>query len=350
LQKLDLSKIEAPKDLGKTLKTLLDSPNIASKEWVYRQYDHFVRSNTVVSPGSDAAVIRIEGTEKALALTVDGNSRYCYLDPYVGGVIAVAEAARNLSCVGARPLGLSDCLNFGSPENPGVMWQFSQVLQGMRDACIALGVPVVGGNVSFYNETDGVPIHPTPTVAMVGLLPEAKQYVTPWFKSSGDLVVLLGRTREEFGGSEYLKVVHGLVRGTPPWIDLKLERAVQECCLKAIEWGIVRSAHDVSEGGIAVALAECCIGGPERIFGARIELRKMMRADALLFCESQSCIIVSIKERDLNRLEEIAENEGAPLQVIGEVGGSRFMVQPFIQLPAEELKSIWSSGLEKRLQ
>ena len=350
LQKLDLSKIETPKDLGKTLKALLDSPNIASKEWVYRQYDHLVRSNTIVSPGSDAAVIRIKGTKKALALTVDGNSRYCYLDPYVGGVIAVAEAARNLSCVGARTLGLSDCLNFGSPENLGVMWQFSQVLQGMRDSCVALGVPVVGGNVSFYNETDGVPIHPTPTVAMVGLLPEAKQYVTPWFKSSGDLVVLLGRVREELGGSEYLKVVHGLVRGTPPWIDLKLERTVQGCCLKAIERGIVRSAHDISDGGIAVALAECCIGGPERSLGARIELHAMMRADALLFCESQSCIIVSIKERDLSRLEEIAEREGAPVRVIGEVGGSRFIVQPFIQLPVEELKSIWSSGLEKRLE
>jgi phosphoribosylformylglycinamidine (FGAM) synthase-like enzyme len=262
----------------------------------------------------------------------------------------VAEAARNLTCVGARPMGLSDCLNFGSPENPGVMWQFSQVLQGMRDGCVALGVPVVGGNVSFYNETDGVPIHPTPTVAMVGLLPRVRRYVTPWFKSAGDVVVLLGRTREELGGSEYLKVVHGLVRGTPPWIDLKLEAAVQRCCLKAIERGMIRSAHDVSEGGIAVALAECCVTEPEKSLGVRIELHEMMRADALLFCESQSRIIVSVKERDLGGLREIAEREGAPLQVIGEVRGSRFIVQPFIQLPVEELKSIWSSGLERRLQ
>jgi phosphoribosylformylglycinamidine synthase len=164
VQHLDLSAIAAPADLGATLKELLGSPNITSKEWVYRQYDHYVRSNTVVAPGADAAVIRIKGTKKALALTVDGNSRYCFLDPYVGGALAVVEAARNLACVGARPLGLTDCLNFGSPENPEVMWQFAQVIRGMRDACIALNVPVVSGNVSFYNETDGTPIYPTPTV------------------------------------------------------------------------------------------------------------------------------------------------------------------------------------------
>jgi len=350
VQKLDLEKIEEPKDLGAILKLLLDSPNVASKEWVYRQYDHLVRSNTVVVPGADAAVIRIKGTEKGLALTVDGNGRYCYLDPYVGGILVVVEAARNLACVGARPLGLSDCLNFGSPERADVMWQFSQVIQGMRDACIALGVPVVSGNVSFYNETDGVPIYPTPTVAMVGLLPKVERYVTPWFKSPGDLVVLLGRNREELGGSEYLKVVHGMVKGTPPWIDLKLERAVQQCCLKAIEKGILRSAHDMSEGGLGVALAECCISGPEKTLGVRVELREMMRGDARLFGESQSRIIVSVSEKDLSRLREIAAKEGAPMQVIGEVGGSRLVVHPLIRLPVDELKSIWSSSLEKRLR
>ena len=350
VQKLDLEKIEEPKDLGAILKRLLDSPNVASKEWVFRQYDHFVRSNTVVAPGADAAVIRIKGTGKGLALTVDGNGRYCYLDPYVGGILVVAEAARNLACVGARPLGLSDCLNFGSPERPDVMWQFTQVIQGMRDACITLGVPVVSGNVSFYNETDGVPIYPTPTVAMVGLLPKLERYVTPWFKSPGDIVVLLGRNREELGGSEYLKVVHGMVRGTPPWIDLRLERAVQQCCLKAIEKGIIRSAHDMSEGGLAVALAECCISGPEKPLGARVELREMMRGDARLFGESQSRIIVSLKEKELNRLREIAVREGAPMQVIGAVGGSQLAVQPLIRLPVDELKSIWSGSLERRLK
>ena len=350
VQRLDLKNIAEPKDLGTALKALLDSPNLGSKEWVYRQYDHFVRSNTVLAPGSDAAVIRIKETKKGLALTVDGNGRYCYLDPYVGGLLAVAEAARNLACVGAKPLGLSDCLNFGSPERPEVMWQFSGVIQGMRDGCIALGVPVVSGNVSFYNETSGVPIYPTPTVAMVGILAKVERHVTPWFKSEGDNVVLLGSTREELGGSEYLKVFHGLVRGTPPWIDLKLERAVQRCCLKAIEKGILRSAHDVSEGGLAVALAECCVAGPGRPLGVRIELREMMRTDALLFGESQSRIIISIEGKKLNRLREIAEKEGAPMQVIGEVGGTRFVVQPMIRLPVEELKTIWCNALEKRLQ
>jgi phosphoribosylformylglycinamidine synthase len=350
LQRLEMANIPILSDLSVILKVLLDSPNIASKEWVYRQYDHFVRSNTVVTPGADAAVIRIKGTKKGLALTADGNGRYCYLDPYVGGILAVAEAARNLACVGARPLGLTDCLNFGSPERPDVMWQFSQVIHGMRDACLALRVPVVSGNVSFYNETDGVPIYPTPTIGMVGLLAKVESHVTPWFKSEGDLVVLLGRSREELGGSEYLKIVHGLVRGTPPWVDLKLESAVQQSCLKAIERGIIRSAHDVSDGGLAVTLTECCVSGPERALGVRIELHEIMRPDALLFGESQSRIVVSLKERHLSRLKEIAEREGAPMQVIGRVGGSRFTIRSLMRLSVGELRSIWSRSVERRMQ
>jgi phosphoribosylformylglycinamidine synthase subunit PurL len=350
LEQLDLSNIAEPTDLGATLKLILGSPNIASKEWIYRQYDYFVRSNTVIAPGADAAVIRLKGTEKGLALTVDGNSRYCYLDPYVGGALAVAEASRNLACVGARPLGLTDCLNFGSPENPEVMWQFSRVIEGMRDACIALKIPVVSGNVSFYNETDGVPIYPTPTVGMVGLLAEVAKIVTPGFKSSGDVVVLLGRTREELGGSEYLKVVHGLVKGTPPWIDLTLEQAVQSCCVKAIEEGILRSAHDISDGGLAVALAECCISGLEKPLGVRIEAREMIRGDALLFSESQSRIVVSVAEEDLEQLREVAAEHHVPMQVIGRVGGASFVIQPLIRLPVEELRAIWSAGLTDRLK
>ena len=345
LEQLDLRQIEEPKDLGGSLKLLLESPNIASKEWVYRQYDHFVRSNTVVAPGADAAVLRIKGTEKGLALTVDGNGRYCYLDPYVGGVLAVAEAARNLACVGAHPIGLTDCLNFGSPENPEVMWQFSQVIRGMRDACSALHVPVVSGNVSFYNETDGIPIYPTPTIGMVGLLAKVRRVVTPWFKSPGDLVVLLGRTREELGGSEYLKIVHKLVKGTPPWIDLRLEQAVQHCCLEAMERGLLRSAHDVSDGGLAVALAECCVSGPDKPLGVRVEMREMIRGDALLFSESQSRIVVSLQEKDLDELQAIAAKQNVPVQVLGNVGGTRLIIQPLVRLPVEEVRAIWSSAL-----
>src|SRR4051794_2246534 len=322
LEQLDISKIPQPKDLAATLKQLLGSPNIASKEWIYRQYDYYVRSNTVLSPGADAAVVRLKGTDKALALTVDGNSRYCFLDPYVGGVLAVAEAARNLACVGARPIGLTDCLNFGSPENPAVMWQFGQVIEGMRSACLALKVPVVSGNVSFYNETDGAPIYPTPTIGMVGILEKVNRVVTPWFKSAGDVVVMLGRTREELGGSEYLKWIHGMTRGTPPWIDLKMEQAVQRCCLEAIDQGILRSAHDISDGGLAVALAECCIGGPEKPLGVRVQTHEMIRADALLFSESQSRIIVSLKEEDMGRLQEIGTRHNVPVQSIGVVGGT----------------------------
>jgi phosphoribosylformylglycinamidine synthase len=220
----------------------------------------------------------------------------------------------------------------------------------MRDAAVALEVPVVSGNVSFYNETDGVAIYPTPAIAMVGLLSKVERRVTPWFKSPGDVVVLLGRSREELGGSEYLKVIHGLVRGTPPWIDLKLERAVQRCCVKAIEKGLVCSAHDVSDGGMAVALAECCVTGPEQPVGAMIELNEMMRADALLFGESQSRIIVSVKEKDLNRLRELADHERVPMQVLGEVGGSRLAIPPLIQLSVDELKGIWASGLADRIR
>jgi phosphoribosylformylglycinamidine synthase II len=350
LEQLDLSAIAEPRDLGATLKLMLAAPNLASKEWVYRQYDCYVRSNTVVAPGADAAVVRIKGTDKGLALTVDGNSRYCFLDPYVGGALAVAEAARNLACVGARPIGLTDCLNFGSPENPAVMWQFARVIQGMRDACIALKVPVVSGNVSFYNETDGIPIYPTPTIGMVGILPKVDRVITPWFKAAGDIVVLLGRTREELGGSEYLKFIHNLVRGTPPWIDLKLEQAIQNCCLEAIDKGILRSAHDISDGGLAVALAECCIGGPDKPLGVRTEIREMIRGDALLFSESQSRILVSMQEKDLGQLQEIASGHAVPLQVIGAVGGSRFSIQPILQLPVDELQSIWSSALGDRLK
>src|SRR6266850_3606661 len=350
IQQLDLSSVAEPSDLSSVLKQLLASPNIASKEWIYRQYDHFVRTNTVVAPGADAAVIRIKGTKKGLALTVDGNSRYCYLDPYVGGVLAVVEAARNLACVGARPIGLTDCLNFGSPENPEVMWQFAQVIQGMRAACLALNVPVVSGNVSFYNETDGVPIHPTPTIGMVGIIEKIGRVITPWFKSAGDVVVMLGRTREELGGSEYLQWLHGLTRGTPPWIDLKMEQAVQRCCLEAIDQGILRSAHDISDGGLAVALAECCIGGPEKPLGVRVQAHEMIRADALLFSESQSRIIVSLKEEDMGRLQEIGTRHNVPVQQIGVVGGTRFSIQPLVQLPVEELKSIWSNGLTARLK
>jgi len=301
MQELRLEQVPMPGDYNQTLLQLLDSPNIASKEWVYRQYDYLVRGNSVVAPGSDAAVLRIKGTHKAIALSVDCNSRYCALDPYVGAMIAVIESARNVVCAGAVPLGISDCLNFGNPEKPEIMWQFGEAVRGIRDACHALSVPVVSGNVSFYNETEGAAIPPTPTIAMVGLLENIDLHITQWFKGEGDTIVLLGRTREELGASEYLALAHGLVRGAPPWIDLDVEKQLQRVCLQAIAEGLVRSAHDIAEGGLAVALAECCISGPGPGIGAAIELEGAIRPDALLFSESQSRIVLSLRRRHFGR-------------------------------------------------
>ena len=345
VQRLDTAALPQPENMNRVLEQLLESPNIASREWVYRQYDHYVRSNTVVAPGADAAVVRIKGTSRGLALTVDCNARYCYLDPRAGGMAAVAEAARNLACVGATPLGLTDCLNFGNPEKEDVMWQFSQAVLGMREACLALEIPVVSGNVSFYNETEGVSIHPTPTVAMVGLLDDVGRIATPWFKEEGDLVVLLGANRGELGGSEYLKVVHDRVAGKPPRVDLALERGVQKTCRAAVEAGLLSSAHDVSEGGLAVALAEACFGGPG--IGAVIELEPEERADAFLFGESHSRIVVSLKETDYGRLQETASREGVPAAVIGRAGGSRLVIGDLVQAPVERLQNLWSTALER---
>ncbi len=239
---------------------LVGSPTIASKEWAYRQYDHMVQTNTVNLPGLGAGVVRIKGTDRALALSVDGNGRYCYLDPYRGAMLAVAEAARNVACAGARPLGATNCLNFGNPERPAIMWQFAKAVEGLGEACRALGVPITGGNVSLYNETDGRAIDPTPVVGVVGLLEHADRVLAGRFQGSGHIVVLLGEGRGELGGTEYLKVVHGLVRGAPPALDLKAERALQDLLVTLADARLIRSAHDCSDGGLAVTLAECCFG------------------------------------------------------------------------------------------
>jgi phosphoribosylformylglycinamidine synthase len=346
-QQLDLKAVKEPADLTQTLLTLLESPNLCSRAWVYRQYDQLVGGNTVVTPGADAAVVRIEGTRRALALAVDCNSRYCKLDPYLGAVLAVVEAARNLVAVGARPLALSDCLNYGNPERPEVMWEFQQGIYGIRDACVALGTPVVSGNVSFYNETEGRNIPPTPTIAMVGLLDDVEAYLTPWWKAEGDVVVLLGRTREELGASEYLSVIHGLQRGAPPWIDLEAEKRLHRVCLAAAQERLLRSAHDVGEGGLAVALAECSFGGPE--LGARVTLEPGMRADALLFGESQSRMLVSLRRKHLGQLRDLARREDVPLAVLGEARGRSLVVGDWIDLPIESARERWRRALERRL-
>ena len=347
LQRFDPADVREPADWTAALLALLESPNLCSREWVYRQYDQLVGGQTVVRPGADAALVRIEGTQRALALTVDCNSRYCRLDPYLGAVLAVVEAARNLVAVGAQPLAVSDCLNYGNPERPDVMWEFQQGIQGIRDACIALGTPVVSGNVSFYNETEGRSIPPTPTIAMVGLVDDVETHATPWWKAEGDVIVLLGHTREELGASEYLAVVHGLVRGAPPWIDLEAEKRLHRFCLEAVRERLFRSLHDVGEGGLAVALAECSFGGPG--LGARVEVEQGIRMDALLFGESQSRMLASLKRRHLGRLRDMARRDDVPFTVLGEVRGRNLVIGDVIDLPLDAAHERWRYALERRL-
>jgi phosphoribosylformylglycinamidine synthase len=313
-------------DAGGWLLRLLAAPTIASKAPIWRQYDHMVGINTLVAPGSDAAVLRIKGTGKAVAVATDGNGRYGYLDPWQGGALAVAEAARNVVCAGGRPLALTDCLNFGSPERHDVMWQFAEAVDGIAAACRVLGIPVVGGNVSFYNETLGQAILPTPIVGVAGLLEHAERRTTQWFKEPGDLIVLLGAPDASLGGSEYLALRTGRVAGPLARIDLERERAVQAACLAAIEAGCVRSAHDAAEGGLAVALAEGCITGPRRL-GADVSLGPAPRLDAHLFGEAPSRIVCSLEPAQWPRFERIVREWAVPVTVLGRVGGERLVIR-----------------------
>lgn len=351
IQSLQVDLISQPSDYGLVLIDLLKVPTIASKNWVYEQFDHMVRTDTVVLPGADAAVIRMKESRKLLAITVDGNSFYSLLNPYQGGMIAVCEAIRNLACVGAKPLGLTDCLNFGNPERPDVMWQFSAAIEGISDVCRHFEIPVVSGNVSFYNETADVGIYPTPVIGMVGLISDIKQVTTPWFKSKGDVVVLLGRSLEELGGSEYLRSIHQREGGFPPTIDLSREQALCQCCLEGIEAGIIRSAHDCSEGGLAVALSESCMTSPSgQNLGAAVDLKEIgFRNDALLFGESQSRIILSLGSGDLDHLQKIADTLNVPMTILGKVGGERLRItqggESLIDLSLEELQAAWKHSM-----
>ena len=340
----------SPEGPESILLRLLSSPDIASKEWVYRQYDHQVQTNTLQTPGGDAAVLRLKGTGKAIALATDGNGRYCYLDPFVGGAIAVAEACRNLACVGAEPLAVTDCLNFGNPERPEVYYQLEQCVGGMVQACEALGVPVISGNVSLYNETRGVAIWPTPVVGSLGLLEDAERRCTTAFKDEGDLVLLLGVAgligeARALSGSVYLEVVHGKVAGVPS-IDLELEARVQRLCRNAIEEGLLRSAHDCADGGLAVSLAESCLAGG---IGFKGTVPVDWRWDAALFGEAQSRIVVSLAPKDVARLEELALEQGVPWVQLGSVGGTTLSVPPLMDAALDKLETAWRGGLEAAL-
>ena len=360
LHSFNLDFFKEPDNFNDILLKLLSSPSIASKRWVYEQFDHMVRTDTIVLPGGGASVIRLKGTRKGLAMTVDGNSRYCLLNPYLGAQIAVAEAARNVVCVGGRPLAMTDCLNFGNPERPEVMWQFGMAVDGISDSGRQLKIPVVSGNVSFYNETRGLGIYPTPVIGMVGVIDDISTFVTPWFKNEGDLIILLGETKEEIGGTDYLEVVLHQERGYPPSLDLNMEKKLQNLCLTVIQEGLVASAQDCSEGGLAVTLAECCMMSPDRNIGAKLSMNLgKIRRDAALFGESQSRIILSLPKSNLNAVQKIAHAKGVSLQVIGSVGGEHLEVSfnddekadiPVIHQSVQKMKDLWENALPLLLQ
>jgi phosphoribosylformylglycinamidine synthase len=324
---------------------LLASPTIASKRWAYRQYDTMVRTNTVAAAGLTAGVVRVKGTRRAIAISTDGNGRYCYLNPRRGAMLALAEAARNVACAGGVPIGATNCLNFGNPQRPEIMWQLVEAVEGLAEACRALDIPITGGNVSLYNETDGRAIYPTPIIGVVGLIDDASRVLTRAFQGSGDAVILLGEDRGELGGSEYLKVIHGLVRGDAPALDLTREAALLKLLTDCAAAGVLRSAHDCSDGGIAVTLAESCFdtGG----IGASVDLSGALE----LFSESASRIVVSVGASNEQDVLARAGAAGVPARRIGTTGGSRLEIsiggQKTIDVSIGEAEQIWATALEQ---
>ncbi len=332
------------------LLALLAHPSIASKNWVYRQYDHMVRAGTCVLPGSDAAVFLVREAGKILAATSDCNALYCALDPREGAKIAVAEAARNLACSGATPLAVTDNLNFGNPHKPENFWQLRECVEGLAEACRVFNTPVTGGNVSLYNENPGGAIDPTPTVGMVGLIENEKQITTQSFKNEGDAIILLGGIGDEMGASHYLKVIHGRKNGRPPRLDFDRELALHQALRAMIKCGLIASAHDCSEGGIAVALAECCISGG-KLFGAEIDLGETdLRIEQLLFNESQSRIIVSAAKTNASALAALCEWRGVPARRLGSVGGKNLQIyagSTQLSWSVEELHRAWHQSIAR---
>lgn len=365
VQSLKLS--EPPKDIGhwaldfgQALKGLLASSNICSKHWVYEQYDTMVRTNTAVLPGADAAVIRIKETRRAIAMCHDGNGKFVAINPREGAKLAVAEAARNVACVGAKPIAVTNCLNFASPERPEVMWSFSEVIDGMAEACEAFETPVVSGNVSFYNETDGRGVLPTPVIGMVGLIEDSRKIVTHGFKNEGDLIALIGETRDDLAASEYAQTVLGLTtqqlidNGAVPIVDLAQEKLVQVTLLKLIDAGLINSAHDCSDGGLAVAIAECCFSslGREAV-GANIDLQTNgLSAETTLFAETPSRIVISFSREKLDEIKRLVDDTS--LAVIGAVSADHLTFssdsQTLITSSVGDLESVWANALASRLE
>jgi phosphoribosylformylglycinamidine synthase subunit PurL len=338
--------VPAPRE---ALRSLLASPTIASKRWVYRQYDHMVRTNTIALAGLSAGVVRIKGTHRALAMSTDGNGRYGYLDPRLGAMLAVAESARNVACAGAVPIGATNCLNFGNPERPEIMWQFVEAVEGIAEACRALDVPITGGNVSLYNETDGQAIYPTPIIGVVGLIEDASRVLTRTFKAAGDEIVLLGAGEPTLGGSEYLKIVHGLIRGRPPQLDLDRERTLIALLSQSAAAGLLQSAHDCSDGGLAVTLAECAFDTNGIGLDVAVGESGGVNTATTLFGESASRAVVSVAPSNVPALLKLAVELGVPAARIGRTGGSRIVINvsggPAIDCSVAEAEQLWSNAL-----
>lgn len=347
LTKFDVGNLPEQADLNYVLLKILASPNIANKSWVYKQYDYTVGTNTVIAPGCDAAVVRIKQTNKALALKTDCNGRYVYLNPKRGAMIAVAESARNVVCSGALPIAITNCLNFGNPYKPEIYWQFKEVIEGIGEACRVLETPVTGGNVSFYNESPTNAVYPTPVIGMLGLIDDINDVTRSYFQNEGDLIYLLGTTKQEIGGSEFLKVIHNKIAGSPPYIDLNFEKKLQHALLNLIKKGLVASAHDLSEGGLAVAIAESCVMNQEKNFGAKISFTPSFRMDYFLFSESQSRILVSISENNKNIMESELKKLGIPFEKIGVVQRETLEINDKIHLSIEEVSDVYFNSITK---
>jgi phosphoribosylformylglycinamidine synthase II len=350
-RKFDQNQLPEPPDLYEVFLKLMATPNVASKRWVYEQYDSMVRTNNIVLSGGDAAVVYIKDTTKALALKTDCNARYVYLNPRLGGRIAVAESARNVVCTGARPIAITNCLNFGNPYKPEVYWQFKEAVAGIGEACRALNTPVTGGNVSFYNEAPSVAVYPTPVIGMLGLIDDIWLTLTSGFKDDGDVIMLLGSTHGHLGGSEYLSAIHGLVAGDAPALDLELERRLHDLLLDANSRRLLKSAHDCSEGGLAVTVAECCIVDTDRTHGAKLHLNgSLMRRDALLFGEDQSRAVVSATSPNSTEIARLAESHGISAAILGTVTGDHFDLEGLFSCPVRFLAEIYYGAIESAVE
>ncbi len=348
-QSFDFSTLDIPDDISECFIRIFSSPNIVSKRWVYEQYDSTVRTNTIVGPGSDAAVIHIKGTNKALVAVTDCNGRYVYLNPHEGAKIAVAEAARNVVCSGATPLAITNCLNFGNPYKPEMYWTFKKAVEGMGEACRYFDTPVTGGNVSFYNESPDAAVYPTPVIGMVGLIENLENVTTSFFKKDGDLIYLLGEDFEEIGGSEYLKVIHNKVTGDSPKINLEIENELHNSLLELIRNGLINSAHDISEGGVAIALAESCVGDRENKIGAAVTIPVKTRTDFSLFSETQSRVLVSVSPEKKDDFESLMINKNTVFNCIGATGGSNLSINDQFVFELEMLEDIYFNTISKKM-